>query len=153
MHRKTIFLLVEDDRNDQQLVELEFQRVSLNIQLITVQDGSEAIEYIEGRGEYADRARFPIPHVILLDLKMPRVTGFEFLEWLRSKSPHRARFIPVIVLSSSNLEPDIDRAYSLGANSYLVKPIHWQSFRERIQALGVYWSEHVETPAAHSTPG
>ena len=153
MHRKTIFLLVEDDRNDQQLVELEFQRVSLNIQLITVQDGSEAIEYIEGRGEYADRARFPIPHVILLDLKMPRVTGFEFLEWLRSKSPHRARFIPVIVLSSSNLEPDIDRAYSLGANSYLVKPIHWQSFRERIQALCVYWSEHVETPAAHSTPG
>jgi CheY-like chemotaxis protein len=77
---------------------------------------------------------------------MPRFSGFDFLEWLHSKSPGELRLIPVVVMSSSVLEADIHRAYALGANSYLSKPINWQSFRKRIQALGFYGSEHVVPP-------
>jgi CheY-like chemotaxis protein len=82
--------------------------------------------------------------VILLDLKMPRINGFEFLEWLRSTGPRAHRFIPVVMMSSSALKEDVDRAYSLGANSYLVKPVSWALFKERVKAIGIYWAEHVQ---------
>jgi CheY-like chemotaxis protein len=140
----TTFLLVEDDRNDVLMVEMEFKRAPLPIRLVTVEDGCEAIDYLEGKGVYGDRCKYPIPDVILLDLKMPRIDGFEFLEWLRSKCDRNHRFIPVVVMSTSPLRCDVDRAYSLGANSYLVKPVNWNLFKARIKALGVYWSEHVE---------
>ena len=85
-----------------------------------------------------------MPHVILLDLKMPRINGFDFLAWLRSEGPKKHRFIPVVVMSSSGLREDVERAYALGANSYLVKPISWTLFKERIKTVGIYWAEHVE---------
>ena len=141
----TTFLLVEDDPNDVLMVEMEFQRAPVQIRLVSVNDGDQAIQYLEGGGPYSDRRRFPIPDVILLDLKMRRVGGFQFLEWLRA-GPPGLRCIPVVVMSSSELQEDVDRAYALGANSYLVKPVDWNLFRERIRALGVYWAEHVETP-------
>jgi CheY-like chemotaxis protein len=140
------FLLVEDDPNDVVMLELEFQRVPAHIRLVPVQDGGEAMQYLEGSGKFADTAKYPHPDVILLDLKMPRINGFEFLQWLRTKSPDGFRFIPVVVMSSSALRQDVDRAYALGANSYLVKPVQWALFQQRIQALGVYWAEHVERP-------
>jgi PleD family two-component response regulator len=80
----------------------------------------------------------------LLDLKMPRINGFEFLKWLRGKADKSQRFIPVVVMSSSGIREDIDRAYALGANSYLVKPIEWNLFQARVQAIGIYWAMHVE---------
>jgi CheY-like chemotaxis protein len=141
------FLLVEDEPNDVTMLELEFRRVPANIRLVPVPDGREAMHYALGEDPYSDVRKFPLPDVILLDLKMPRVGGFEFLEWLRSKSPHHYRFIPVVVMSSSALREDIDRAYELGANSYLVKPVQWSLFQQRIQAMGIYWAEHVEKPA------
>jgi len=142
--RKT-FLLVEDDGFDVEFVEKEFSQAPLHISLRAVRDGVQAQHYVEGKGEYADREKYPLPDVILLDLKMPRMDGFEFLSWLRSRSdPHR--FTPVVVMSSSPLPEDVERAYTLGANSYLIKPVNWEEFRDRIRALGVYWSSHVSTP-------
>ncbi len=140
------FLLVEDEPNDVVMLELEFRRVPANIRLIAVQDGREAMHYLMGEGHYSNTGKYPVPDVILLDLKMPRINGFEFLEWLRTKSPNHFRFIPVVVMSSSALHEDVDRAYALGANSYMVKPVQWSLFQQRIQAMGVYWAEHVEKP-------
>jgi CheY-like chemotaxis protein len=99
-----------------------------------------------GAGRYHDRAVYPVPQVILLDLKMPRVNGFELLHWLRHESPGDLRLLPIVIMSSSDMEEDVRRAYALGANSYLVKPIDWKSFDERMQALGIYWAQHVQKP-------
>jgi CheY-like chemotaxis protein len=140
------FLLVEDDPNDVWMLEREFHRVPAQIRMVAVSDGKEAMQYLEGTGKFSDTLLHPIPDVVLLDLKMPRINGFEFLHWLRSQSPMHYRFIPVVVMSSSALREDVDRAYALGANSYLVKPVEWKLFQERIQALGIYWAEHVEKP-------
>jgi CheY-like chemotaxis protein len=142
----TTFLLVEDDPNDVLMLEMELRRGPASIRLVAVDDGSKAMHYLEGKGVYADHGTYPIPDVILLDLKMPRINGFEFLEWLRSKGPHDHRIIPVVVMSSSGLKEDVDRAYRLGANSYLVKPVSWALFQERIKALGIYWAQHVQKP-------
>ena len=140
------FLLVEDDPNDIIMLELEFQRVPAHIRMVAVHDGGEAMQYLQSNGKFTDLRNHPHPDVILLDLKMPCINGFEFLEWLRTKAPVQERFIPVVVMSSSALREDVDRAYSLGANSYLVKPVQWALFQQRIQALGIYWAEHVERP-------
>jgi len=142
----TMFLLVEDDRNDAFIIEQEFKRSGQGVRVVIVHDGIEARRYLEGDGQYSDREKFPLPDVILLDLKMPRFSGFDFLEWLRYKGGANISWTPVVVISSSNLQKDVDRAYALGVNSYLVKPVEWKQFRERIKALGAYWSEHVETP-------
>ncbi len=128
------------------MLELEFQRVPAHIRMAAVHDGGEAMQYLQGIGKFADQAGQAHPDVILLDLKMPRINGFEFLEWLRTKAPLPLRFIPVVIMSSSALREDVDRAYALGANSYLVKPVQWALFQQRIQALGIYWAEHVERP-------
>jgi CheY-like chemotaxis protein len=151
------FLLVEDDPNDVLMLEMEFRRVPARIRLVAVSDGKEAMHYLQGDAKYSDATQYPPPDVILLDLKMPRINGFEFLKWLRSESPAHYRFMPVVVMSSSALREDVDRAYALGANSYLVKPVQWKLFQQRIQALGIYWAEHVEKPDhpydAAETPG
>jgi CheY-like chemotaxis protein len=144
--REVTFLLVEDDPNDVLMLEMEFRRVPAHIRMVAVSDGKEAMHYVERDGKFSNESKYPVPDVILLDLKMPRINGFEFLHWLRSESPAHYRFIPVVVMSSSALREDVDRAYSLGANSYLVKPVQWKLFQQRIQALGIYWAEHVERP-------
>jgi DNA-binding response OmpR family regulator len=146
VRRSTTFLLVEDDANDAFIIEQEFKRAHQGIRVVMVHDGVEARRYLEGDGEYANRANFPLPDVILLDLKMPRFSGFDFLEWLRYKGAPHVNWTPVVVISSSSVQKDVDRAYALGVNSYLVKPVEWKQFRDRIKALGLYWSEHVETP-------
>jgi len=128
------------------MLEMEFRRVPAHIRLAAVCDGKEAMQYLEADGKFSDGTKYPVPDVVLLDLKMPRIDGFEFLEWLRAQSPDHYRFLPVVVMSSSALRQDVDRAYALGANSYLVKPVQWKLFQARIRALGIYWAEHVEKP-------
>ena len=146
----TVFLLVEDDDRDRMLVEFTFgQMAATHVKLTEVIDGAEAISYLKREGRYADSVKYPMPNVILLDLKMPRVTGFEFLQWLRKESPEQCRTIPVIIMSSSGEKKDVSRAYELGANTYLVKPIDWHLFQERLMALGIYWAKHAETPERH----
>jgi len=137
--------MVEDDRNDALLVQEVFGKGN-HCLLKTVEDGHEAIEYLLGKGSYHNRQRNPLPDVILLDLKMPRIDGFEFLRWLRHEAPRHLRFLPVVVMSSSDHPRDVRRAYELGVNSYLLKPIQWGEFQARMQALNIFWTQHVETP-------
>jgi CheY-like chemotaxis protein len=146
MPNETHFLLVEDDPNDVFMAELAFRQTAPDARLHLVIDGEEAIEYLLGQGRFADRQQHPMPNVILLDLKMPRIGGFEVLEWLRKDAPKNLHMLPVVVMSSSNLPEDVKRAYSLGVNSYLVKPVNWQQFKKNMAALNVYWGQIVETP-------
>ncbi len=140
------FLHVEDDPNDAEFVEKALKESSLSINLRSVRDGVFAKQYMEGHGKYADRELHPLPDVILLDLKMPRLDGFEFLAWLRTQSPPGQRLTPVVVMSSSSILEDVQRAYALGANSYLVKPVDASKFDECVNTLAAYWTLHARTP-------
>src|SRR5256714_10398929 len=116
-----MILLAEDLEDDILLIRRAFTAAKITTPLFVVRDGDEATAYLSGTGKYANRAEFPLPNLILLDLKMPRLDGFDFLEWLRQQPQLKA--IPVIVLTSSEDIADVNRAYALGANSFLVKPL------------------------------
>ena len=130
-------LHVEDDPNDVLLVQRAIRKAKLALQLTCVSDGELALAYLAGEEIYGDRERFPIPSLILLDLKIPRRSGLEVLQWLRSH-PGLKR-IPVAVLTSSRHERDIDAAYEAGANSYLVKPVGFDALLGLVELLHTYW--------------
>jgi CheY-like chemotaxis protein len=141
-------LLAEDDPNDVLLIQRAFQKAGLEEILKVVRDGEEAIEYLSGHDAYADRERFPLPFLVLLDLKMPGTNGFEVLRWVRSEREFKR--LLVVVLTSSNLQEDVDRAYELGANSYLVKPVEFAEMVNMIQRFEAYWSEINRQPTSPS---
>jgi CheY-like chemotaxis protein len=147
MTNEKFILLAEDDANDVLLLERAFEKAGLKPSLRVVNDGEQAIGYLSGRGIYADRKKFPLPFLLLLDLKMPGTNGFEVLQWLRQE-PDFKRLL-IVVLTSSNLQSDVDRAYDLGANSYLVKPVSFDEMANLIQRFEMYWTEINRTP---STP-
>ncbi|WP_414586558.1 response regulator [Scytonema sp. PCC 10023] len=131
-------LLVEDDPNDILLTQRAFRKANLtNAVLQTVTDGDTAVAYLSGEGEYADRDRYPLPVVVLLDLKLPRRSGHEILAWLRQQA--ELKRLLVVILTSSNHRSDINQAYDLGANSYLLKPVGLTALVEVVQALNLYW--------------
>jgi len=144
MLNEKFILLAEDDTNDVLLLERAFEKAGLHDSLKVVSDGEMAIEYLSGRGIYADREQYPLPFLLLLDLKMPGTDGFEVLQWLRSE-PELKRLL-VVVLTSSNLQADVDRAYELGANSYLVKPVGFDEMLHLVKRFEIYWSEINRTP-------
>jgi CheY-like chemotaxis protein len=146
MLKDKIILLVEDDPNDVLLIQRAFQKAGLHNSLKVVRNGDEALEYLSGENSYADRERFPLPFLVLLDLKMPGTDGFEVLTWTRN-SPGLKRLL-VVVLTSSNLQADVDKAYELGANSYLVKPVEFDDMVNLIQRFEAYWTEINRTPSA-----
>ena len=139
-----IMLLVEDDPNDILLIQRAFAKACLVNPLKVVRDGEEALNYLAGSGEFADRGRFPLPSLILLDLKLPRKSGLEILQWLRQQPV--LKHIPVIVLTSSKESSDVSRAYDLGANSYLVKPVGFEGLLELVKSIGMYWMILNKTP-------
>lgn len=136
-------LWIEDDPNDILLGERALQKSGLPKSII-VRDGEEAIAYLAGVAPYEDRTQFPLPSLILSDLKLPRVSGFEVLRWLRSQESLRR--IPFVVFTSSKQRRDIDMAYDLGANAYLVKPIESQVLAERLKSLCSFWMTHNSNP-------
>src|SRR4051812_19738005 len=111
-----------------------------------VRDGEEALHYLSGEGRYSNRAEYPLPELILLDLKMPKVDGFELVRWIR-RQPGFAS-IPVVVLTSSDAIRDVNRAYALGANSFLVKPLDFDNFIETAKMLKTYWLKMSKFPEA-----
>jgi CheY-like chemotaxis protein len=129
-------LLVEDDANDRLILEHAFQRTAPGIQLRMAVDGEDAVDYLSGEGAYADREAHPLPDLVLLDLKLPRKSGLEVLEWIRETPALDG--LPVFMLSSSQQRGDIDLAYALGANSYLVKEADLQVVRKVVTGIGVY---------------
>lgn len=139
-------LLVEDDPDDAELISHAFGKAGIVNPVITVDDGDKAIDYVHGRSAYADRRRFPVPSLILLDLKLPRRSGFEVLEAIRASEATRR--VPVVVLTSSSQEDDIRRAYDVGANSYLVKPVGRDALVAMVQALDAFWMKLNQSVAS-----
>lgn len=141
---ESTILLADDNPDDALLMKLAFRKAGIINPIQVVKDGTEAIEYLKGEGAYSNRKRFPFPSLLLLDLKMPRLSGFEVLSWIRAQ-PGLKRLV-VIVLTHSNESPDINRAHDLGANSYLVKPSNFNSFVEMVKSLRSYWLSLSEKP-------
>lgn len=132
-----VILLVEDNEDHVMLIRHGFKHANLVNPLQVVRDGDEAIAYLKGDGKYANRAEYPLPTLILLDLKMPRKNGFEVLEWIRQQPGLNT--LRVVVLTTSEEMRDVNRAYGLGANSFLVKPVDFRDFVQLSQAIKGYW--------------
>ena len=130
-------LIVEDNPDDAELAIRALRKHHLANQERHLNDGAEALAFLFGTGEYAGRDISLVPKVILLDLKMPKVNGLEVLE--RIKAAQHTKTIPVVILTSSAEDPDVKRAYALGANSYIVKPVAFTNFAKIISDLGMYW--------------
>lgn len=136
MHNVEV-LLVEDNPQDAELAIRSLRKHGIANNIFTVEDGAEALDFINCRGKFATRDIAYLPKVIFLDLKLPRVNGFEVLKELKGNS--RTRCIPVVIITSSREDPDIKSAYQLGANSYVTKPVEFDVFTETIEKLGYYW--------------
>ena len=137
-------LLVEDDLNDVFLIQRAFRKANLANPIQVMKDGEAAVLYLSGQEPYADRDRYPLPILMLLDLKLPRRSGLEVLEWLKQQP--KLKRLPVVVLTSSREHTDLNRAYDLGANSYLVKPVAFVSLLNMVQTLNQYWLIINERP-------
>jgi CheY-like chemotaxis protein len=145
-----VILLAEDSEVDVLMTRRAFAKIGLINPLHVVSDGEEAIAYLSGVGKYANRSEYPLPVLLLLDLRMPRKNGLEVLRWIRQQPTLRA--LRVIVLTTSDLFRDVNEAYQLGANSYIVKPVDLDQFVRVSQALKGYWLWLNETPEI-SRPG
>lgn len=132
-----ILLWVEDDPDDILLGERALIKAGFEKPMI-VRDGDRAISYLSGKEEFSDRTRFPMPSLVLLNLKLPRMSGFEVLKWIRGAGGQRR--MPVVILSSSQEQNDINRAYDDGANAYLVKPVESRIFAELVSGLHRFWA-------------
>jgi CheY-like chemotaxis protein len=143
-------LIVEDNADDVMLLQRAFRKANLINPLRVVADGQAAVDYLAGRAPYDDRAEYPLPALVLLDLKLPKLGGHEVLDWIRTQPGLRR--LPVAVLTSSRESPDINRAYDLGANSYLAKPVDFDSLLDMVKTLQLYWMIMNERPDVRTTP-
>jgi len=144
-----LILLVEDNDDDVQLTLRALRQHHVPNRVEVARDGAEALDFLFCRGSYADRDPKVTPSLVLLDLKLPKVAGLEVLEKMRAHP--RTRRLPVVVLTSSNVESDVARSYDLGANSYIRKPVDFTQFMDAIDSLGQYWLVLNEVaPAADS---
>ena len=137
-------LLIEDSILDAELTIRTLRKDNVAKHILHLKDGAQALDYLFGTGKYEGRNLANKPRLILLDLKMPKVSGIEVLE--RIAIDELTKKIPVVVLTSSKEHPDVDRSYQLGANSYIVKPVDYESFRKVVSALGMYWLLHNQSP-------
>ncbi len=135
-------LLMEDSADDAFLLQHAFRRAGVTRPIEVARDGEMAIDYLAGRGAYADRARWPLPVLALLDLRLPRASGLEVLAWIRSR-PGLKR-LPVVVLTSGGNPADIARAYELGANSCLLKPLGFEALQATVRAMSDWWLDRNE---------
>ncbi|MBE0690627.1 MAG: response regulator [Anaerolineae bacterium] len=139
-----MILLVEDNPDDEALTLRAFKKNNISNEVVVARDGVEAIDFLFGTGMYAGRDIHIMPQIILLDLKLPRLDGLEVLRRLRADK--RTKLLPVIILTSSKEEMDLINGYSLGANSYIRKPVDFPQFTEAIRQLGLYWLVLNEMP-------
>jgi CheY-like chemotaxis protein len=137
-------LLAEDDDNDVFFFQRAVREANIRNELCVVRDGQEVMDYLTGTGRFADRAQYPLPCLLILDLKMPRKTGMEVLQWLRTAAPFST--LPVIVFSSSAQPEDIGRAYRLGANAFVVKPASIERRTELAHLIKGFWLHYNQPP-------
>lgn len=143
-----VILLVEDNPDDVLLARRAVKKAALAVALQVVEDGDEAVAYLDGSGPFDDRSRHPLPALVLLDLKLPKRPGLEVLRWIRAQA--ELDTTPLVVLTSSSEDEDIQKAYALGANSYLQKPVAFNGLVQLLGVLDLYWFRNNLTlpPAA-----
>ena len=146
MPDQAVILLAEDRENDIFLIRRAFQEGGIGNPLFVVRDGEEALAYLKGEGKYNRRDEYPLPALFLLDLKMPGMDGFEVLHWVREQPGFNS--LVIVVLTSSNLMRDVNQAYQLGANSFLVKNNDFPNFVETCKILDEYWLKTNKAPEA-----
>lgn len=144
MSQEATILVVEDNPDDVLLIGLALKKLNIANPLRIVSSGEDAVRYFSGAAPYHDRAKFPLPQLTFLDLKMPGVDGFEFLGWLRAQP--ELRHLPVIVLTSSPYSPDVTRAYQLGANSFVVKPTDGSDYTAALKQVTDFWLKACQLP-------
>ncbi len=144
-----IILLVEDNPTDVLLIQRAFRKANLSVPLQVVGDGEAAVQYLSGQEPYSDRSCYPLPLLILLDLKLPRKSGTEVLAWLQQQ-PVLKR-LPVVVLTSSKEYADINNVYDLGANAYMVKPVAFDNLVDIVKTLNMHWLIFNEKPQVEIT--
>ena len=142
--KEKIILLIEDNSDDVALTLRAFRKSNLRNEIVVAEDGADALDYLFGEGKHAGRNTDVMPTLILLDLKLPKVTGLEVLKKIRMDP--KTRLLPVVVLTSSVEDQDLIMSYQLGANSYLRKPVDFNKFIEAVQQLGLYWLVLNESP-------
>jgi CheY-like chemotaxis protein len=143
-------LVVEDNEDDIFFIERIFRQIGARCELRFARDGIEAVDYLSGKGKFSDRSKSPMPTMVLMDLKMPRMNGFEVLEWMHSQP--EIKLIPTIVVTSSTLQEDVTRAYRLGANAVMNKPVDKDSLMQMLKAFHIYWTDYVEMPEVKTVP-
>jgi len=151
MPDRPVILLVEDQENDVVLVRRAFERGQILNPLMVVHSGQEAMAYLAGEGKYRNREDYPLPELMLLDIKMPGSDGFEVLRWVRAQSDFSGLII--VMLTSSDRVYDVNQAYKLGANSFLVKPLDFENYIQTCHVLKQYWlhvNKRPETPRLES---
>jgi CheY-like chemotaxis protein len=141
-----LILLVEDRGDDILLVQRAFQRAQIDVAIQVTRDGEEAIAYLSGEGKFSNRAEYPLPWLVLLDLKMPGVDGFGVLRWVRRQP--RLKSLVIVVLTSSEQLKDVNEAYALGANSFMVKPSDFEDTTALAHLIHQYWLKHNRFPEA-----
>jgi len=147
MRNNPTILVVDDDPADQFLVQEAMRTANLHYDLRLVSDGDEAIEYLYHRGRYAESRKAPRPDLILLDLNMPRLNGRQVARAIKSDPNFRA--IPIVVLTTSRLDQDVEELYQTGVNSYIQKPANFDEFTEALRDLSSYWLGRATLPAGH----
>ena len=140
----SVILIVEDRGDDILLIQRAFQKATVTNPVQVVRTGEEALAYLSGEGSYSNRAEYPLPALVLLDLKLPGIDGFEVLTWIRSQPAMRG--LPVVVLTSSSEMSDVNRAYKLGANSFFVKELDFQGTVDFSKLLQNYWLTKTMLP-------
>jgi CheY-like chemotaxis protein len=150
MSDQALFLLVEDEQDDIHLIRRVFLRAKILNPLQVMKSGETAIAYLSGEGPYANRAEYPLPALVLLDLKMPGMDGFDVLRWIRQHPQFRT--LRVVVLTSSHNMREVNLAYQIGANSFLVKPVDFERFVEISQAFAGYWLWTDKAPESSRLP-
>jgi len=141
---KRVILLVEDNPDDEVLTLRALRKNNIKNEIVVARDGAEALDFLFATGAHAGRDTSVLPQVVLLDLKLPKIDGLEVLRRLRADE--RTRLLPVVILTSSKEEQDLLRGYSLGANSYIRKPVDFNQFSESVRNLGLYWLVLNEPP-------
>lgn len=149
MKTDRVILLVEDNPDDEALAVRALKKNNITNDMVVVRDGAEALEYLFGTGQWAGRDVGERPAVVLLDLRLPKVDGVEVLRRLRSDE--RTKLIPVVVLTSSKEEADLNISYELGVNSYISKPVDFVQFAEAVRMLGLYWLVLNEPPPSRKS--
>ena len=144
MDRNLTILIAEDNQDDAFFLERACRKIGLKNPVQILTDGAEVIDYLKAAGKYENRSEYPFPSVMFIDVKMPRVNGFEVLKWLQENQ--HCKVIPTMMFSSSEQPEDVDRAYQLGANAYLVKPNLIEHLHTKLRLAQQFWAECAKPP-------